>query len=463
MIPMTVEEIRAAMEGRWCSRSADMTAEAVCTDSRTAAAGEVFVAIRGCRLDGHDYLWQASEAGCVAAVVDRDSRHADLAERAAHRFTAGIIAVRNTVKALGMLASEHRNRSAATSVVAVTGSNGKTTVKRMIGHILAKRLAGTCSPKSFNNEIGVPVTLLGVRPGDDYVVCEVGSSAPGEIDALGRMIRPNVGVITSVGPTHLEKLKSPAQVAVEKASLLNSVQPGGLAVVWGDSEELNRAVRAYRGQVVRFGRNKACQLRLTDYRAIGRTCRFELNERLWVDLPLPGLHNAMNAAAAIAVAQRLGFEHDRAAAALADFVGAAMRLEWVEAGQVTIINDAYNANPSSVLAAAEVLGDQPGKRRVLVVGDMRELGQAAEQLHLQAGRDIASRNLDLLIGVGALGRYIAVGAGRSALATECFDTVDELADQIGAVLAPGDVVLVKGSRAMGMERLVRAIEVVFQK
>jgi UDP-N-acetylmuramoyl-tripeptide--D-alanyl-D-alanine ligase len=140
-----------------------------------------------------------------------------------------------------------------------------------------------------------------------------------------------------------------------------------------------------------------------------------------------------------------------------------MRLEWVDAGQVTIINDAYNANPSSVVAAAEVLGDQPGRRRVMVVGDMRELGQAAEQLHLQAGRDIVSRNLDLLIGVGALGRYIAVGAGRSALATECFDTVDELADQIGDVLAPGDVVLVKGSRAMGMERLVLAIEVVFQK
>lgn len=461
MIPMTVKEIRAAVQGRWCSEGTDVMVEGICIDSRTAKAGDLFIAIRGRRFDGHDFLDKAADAGCIAAIVDHDGCQIGLACRTNRRFGAGMISVDDTVKALNLLASEHRNRSHVTCVVGVTGSNGKTTVKEMIHHILSRKLTGTCAPKSFNNEIGVPLTLLGVWPGDDYAVCELGSNAPGEIASLARVVRPNVAVITSVAPTHLEKLESLARVAAEKASLLSFVRPDGLAVVWGDSEELNRAVRGYEGRIIRFGIDGACDLRVTDYRAKGRGGCFELNGRERIDLPLPGRHNALNALAAIAVARRLGFEQTEAADALAGFRGLPMRLEWIDAGEVTILNDAYNANPVSLSAAVEVLCQTPAERRVVIVGDMLELGPSAEDLHLQAGRDIAAGRPDLLIAVGRLGRYIAVGAEQGGLAAQSFTSVKKLAGELADLLAPGDVVLIKGSRAAGMERLAEIVQAEF--
>ena len=461
MIPMTVKEIRAAVQGRWCSEGTDVMVEGICIDSRTAEAGDLFIAIRGRRFDGHDFLDKAADAGCIAAIVDHDGCQIGLASRTNRRFGAGMISVDDTVKALNLLASEHRNRSQVTCVVGVTGSNGKTTVKEMIHHILSRRLRGTRAPKSFNNEIGAPLTLLGVRPGDDYAICELGSNAPGEIASLARVVRPNVAVITSVAPTHLEKLESLARVAAEKASLLNSVRPDGLAVVWGDSEELNRAVRGYEGRIVRFGVDDACDLRVTDYRAAGRGGCFELNGREWIDLPVPGRHNALNALAAIAVARRLGFEQTEAAGALAGFRGLPMRLEWIDAGEVTILNDAYNANPVSLSAAVEVLCQTPGERRVVIVGDMLELGPSAEDLHVQAGRDIAAGRADLLIAVGRLGRYIATGAEQGGLAAQSFTSVKKLAGELANLLVPGDVVLIKGSRAAGMERLAEIVQAEF--
>ncbi|KKK58013.1 hypothetical protein LCGC14_3048700, partial [marine sediment metagenome] len=220
----------------------------------------------------------------------------------------------------------------------------------------------------------------------------------------------NVAVVTSVGQAHLAKLIDLEHVAAEKAALLGSLAPRGAAVIWADSAELARAVRAYDVKLIRFGADDSAELRLTGYEPRDGGGRFELNGRLWVDLPVAGRHNALNALAAIAVAQRFGFDQDTAAAALADFAGEAMRLEPVAAGDVTIINDTYNANPASVLAAADVLADCKGKRRVMIVGDMLELGDQAESLHVEVGKQLGGKRIDLLIGVGPLGRYIAQGA-----------------------------------------------------
>jgi len=227
-------------------------------------------------------------------------------------------------------------------------------------------------------------------------------------------------------------------------------------VVWGDSDELNHAAKAYGGRMVKFGRTEQCQLRLSDYRPVGRGCVFEINGRLRVELSVTGSHNALNAMAAIAAAQRMGIDPDKAAAALADFAGIPMRLEWVQAGPITIINDAYNANPSSLVAAVEVLNSVEAPRRVLIAGDMLELGRKAEEFHRQAGMQLTGGNVDLLIGVGTLGRYIAMGAG-SGVETLSFETVEDLSTEIIDLLEPGDAVLVKGSRSMGMERLVDTI------
>ena len=357
------------------------------------------------------------------------------------------------VTALGDLASVHRDLCPAT-VIGVTGSNGKTTVKRMIHHILSRRLTGTCGPKSFNNAIGVPLTLLGTSGGDDYVVCEIGTSAPGEIAALSAIVRPDVAVITSVGETHLEKLGSLERVTAEKAAIVGEMAKDGLAVVRTDSDLLARAVRSYDRRVVWFGESDTAEFRLTGYRPGNRCQCFQLNGRFWIDLPLTGRHNALNALAAIAVAQRLGFSQADAASALADFKGVEMRLQWIDLGNVTILNDAYNANPTSMVAAAAALGEQPAGRRVMIAGDMLELGAAAEDLHVRTGRQIAACGLDLLIGVGRLGRYIAKGAAEAGVPVRKFATVETASRSIRRLLKPGDLVLVKGSRAMRMERLV---------
>ena len=458
MIPMSTDEIRRITQGRWCSEGIDVTVEGVSIDSRTAKPGDLFVAIRGENFDGHDFLDQAAQAGCIAALVDIDGCQLGLAGESDRRFGAGMITVDDTLKALGDLAVEHRKKASVTTVIAVTGSNGKTTTKRMIDHILSRRFVGSASPKSFNNDIGVPLTLLGVNRNDDYVVCEIGTNAPGEIRQLSAMTRPDIGVITSVGPTHLAGLGSLEDVAREKASMLGMLADEALAVVWGDSAELNLAARAYDGRMVKFGRSEQCQLRLTDYRAVGRGCEFEINGRLQVKLSVTGSHNALNAMAAIAVAQRMGVDPAEAAGEMADFAGVPMRLEWIQAGPVTIINDAYNANPSSLAAAGEVIGAAEAQRRVIIAGDMLELGDQAEEFHRQAGLNLGRGGADLLIGVGTLGRYIAMGARDCDVETLSFESVDEISDEIVGLLKPGDAVLVKGSRSMGMERLVETIK-----
>ena len=454
MRAMTLDEVREAVHGRWLARGAVQTVQGVTTDTRSAGAGQLFFALAGQRTDGHEYLAQAARAGCAAAVV---AAGANVPAETLGAFAGGVLAVADTTAALGDLAGRHRKLLSAPAVIGVTGSNGKTTVKRMIHHILSRRLRGTCSPKSFNNNIGLPLTLLGVSPGDDYVVCEIGTNAPGEIAALSGIARPHLAVITSIGAAHLERLGSIDRVAVEKASILGSLTDDGLGVIWADSPQLAKAVRHYGCRLIRFGESPEADLRLTGFAPMGRSQRFQLNGRLWVDLPMPGRHNAMNALAAMAAAQRFGVDQVDSAGALADFGGSAMRLEWIEIGSGALINDAYNANPASMAAAADVLAGCGRGRKVFVVGDMRELGEQSRELHLEVGRVAADRGVDLVIAVGPLGRYIAEGASELGAATAEFETVQAAAEAAAGLVRPGDRVLVKGSRTMGMEGLIPAI------
>lgn len=454
----TPEELRRAVRGRWRCPAGAAAIERVSTDSRSARAGDVFFALRGENFDGHDFLSEAASAGCVAAVVDWE---APLAEQVPGQFAGGVVGVADTTVALGELAATCRRHLTAT-VVAVTGSNGKTTVKRMIDHILSRKLSGRSGRRSFNNAVGVPLTLFEVSAADDYAVCELGSSAPGEIASLARIVRPDVAVITSVAETHLEKLIDLEHVAAEKAAILSALSPNGIGVVLADSEPLGRALRAYDARLVRFGEDDSAELRLTAYEPRGGGGRFELNGRLWVELPIPGRHNALNALAAIAVAQRFGFDQDAAAETLRDYIGEEMRLEPMELGAVTVVNDAYNANPASLAAAVGALESFSGKRRVVVAADMLELGPRSVELHQAAGRGIADAGVDLLVGVGSLGRHIAEGAASAGhRGTEVIETVEAACTTLPKMLKGGDVVLLKGSRAMAMERLVGPIQAAF--
>lgn len=453
MKTLRVEDVRCAVRGRWLSPPGRADVWRVTTDSRDARQGDLFIALRGERFDGHAFLPAAAEGGCVAAIVNRD---AQLPAGAADALAGGIIGVDDTVGALGELAAWYR-RQVPARVIAVTGSNGKTTVKEMIHAVLSRRWTGTRSAKSFNNSIGLPLTLLSAGEADDYVVCEIGSNAPGEVSALAAIAAPDVAVITSVAEAHLEGLGSIEKIAAEKASILAELGDEGTGIVWADSDVLDRAVRQYPARCIRFGLSDAADLRLTAYRPCGRGSRFEVNGRLRVRLPVPGRHNAINALSAIAVARRLGMDQALAVEALAAIAPPAMRTEWIDAGPVTLINDAYNSNPASVLAAAAVLAEATARRRVMVLGDMLELGPRSEQLHRQLGADLAPDGVDLLIGVGPLGRYIARGAAPGPIATKTFESPAEAAAEIPAVLRDGDVVLIKGSRATGMEVLVGPI------
>ena len=456
----TPDEIRRSVRGRWRWPAGNVTVLGVSTDSRTAGRGQVFVALRGENFDGHDFVAQAASAGCVTAVVDQA---AELDEGLLARFEGGVIGVGDTLTALGDLAAEVRSHLPAT-VVAVTGSNGKTTVKRMIHHILSRTLNGWPGVSSFNNAVGVPLTLFAAEAEHDYVICELGSSAPGEIASLTRIARPDVAVITSVSAAHLEGLIHVGHVAAEKAAILGGLSRAGVGVVWADSEPLARALKAYDARLIRFGQDSASELRLTGYEPRPGGGRLELNGRRWVDLAVPGRHNAFNALAAIAVAQRFGLGQDEAAEALGDYAGEEMRLETIAAGLVTIINDAYNANPASLLAAGEVLASCDGKRRVLVAGDMRELGPTSAELHQSAGQALAALGLELIVGVGEMGGQIAAAAERAgAAATGRIDSVEQACARLPEMLKRGDVVLLKGSRAVRMERLVDPVRSAFER
>ena len=459
MMPTPLDEIRRAVHGRWMTAPAvePVTIRQVGIDSRTAGAGDLFIAIRGERFDGHDFLAAAAKAGCAAAIVTAGT---DIWPELAAQLPGGVIGVDDTTVALGELAAMHRSRLAG-QVIAVTGSVGKTTVKAMIHHILRRRWNGTVAPASFNNHVGVPLTLLAAGAGDDYVVCELGSSAPGEIAALTRIAKPDLAVITAVGPSHLEHLGSIERVAAEKAAILAHLAAGrGAAVVWADSEELTGSLRAYDARLIRFGAADDADLRLADWFGDGLSQRFTVNGRTPVTLNLPGRHHALNALAAIAVAVRLGLEVADAAAALADFEAVAMRTQVQRFGDVTVINDAYNANPMSMAAALEVLVAQTALRRVFVAGDMLELGEQSTQLHTQLGRRIARSSVGLLVAIGSQAEYIAraaAEANRTGLEVIHYPSADEAGRAVNTWLTAGDMVLVKASRAVGAECVVEAI------
>ncbi len=458
MRALTGNELRQAIRGRWLSRSEPVPIRGVSIDSRTAERDDVFVAIRGDHFDGHNYLPAAVQAGCAAAVVDlKTPPPADLMRQ----FPAGVVGVPDTREALLDLGGFYRSVIPAT-VVGVTGSNGKTTVKRMIHHILKTRLTGSCSPKSFNNEIGVPLTLLSAGAGDDYVVCEVGTNAPGEIVRLARSVKPNIPVITSIGPAHLEKMRSVEQIAVEKSSLLGWMGSRDIAVVSADSPQLDHALKSYENRLIRFGVSPNAHLRLTGYEWDGKKQRFQINNRDWGEMPLAGKHNALNALAAVAVSARFGFSQEEALSILVTFEGVEMRLETIDAGKIRVMNDAYNANPASMLAAAETLSSMPGKRRVMIVGEMLELGAESEKWHAEVGGKIAALNIGCLITVGERTAVLADAAKQAGATTHAFTTRFDAAQALPEILRAGDVVLLKGSRATGMESLIPDIEKIGQ-
>ncbi len=485
----TVDQLKIATGGviavrpAWAAvqgAAAGVRIEGVSIDSRSVGDGQVFVAIRGENFDGHDFLSQACEAGAAVLIVDREDVALPGLASGPRGQGVAVIRVPDTRRALLKLAQAYRRVLSQCKVIAVCGSNGKTTTVRLIEGVLSQRFRGTASKKSHNNDIGVPLTILSAKATDQFLICEVGTNAPGEIAMLGSIVEPDIAVITSIGREHLEKLRDLQGVAREESAILSHLRPGGLGIITADSPELNAIVgesaKFGASSLLRFGRAPGAELRLT--RCEHTSARgpagestpgliFEVNGRMRFALPMEGEHNACNALAAIGVARRMGMDDESIGGGLGAVRPAQMRWErrsvQLERGTITLINDAYNANPDSMIAGLRTfIATCATNRRVFVMGDMFELGDSNDQGHRDVGAFLASADgaVDVMVTVGP-SALLAGEAYRAAHAGAQVLSVPELTpsaiERIVAMIRAGDAVLVKGSRRARLERLAEAI------
>jgi UDP-N-acetylmuramoyl-tripeptide--D-alanyl-D-alanine ligase len=438
---------------------------AVGTDTRSLPPDSLFVALRGDRFDGHQFVLAAVAAGARAVMID------DKAAPALAALPVPRLIVRDTLRALGDLA-HHVRTAHGLPVVAVTGSNGKTTTKELCAAALGATGKVHKTQGNLNNLVGVPLTLLAWPEDCPLGVVEMGMNAPGEIARLCEIAAPQVGIITNVAPAHLEGLGTIEAVAQAKGELFLGLPDGATAVVNADDMHIvslaERVDRKRRGATLRFGHGVDCDVRLQSHTHDEHGLRAELvamGHRLTLELPLWGGHNAMNAAGALAVGVALGVPVLRLAEAMATVRLPSGRLRLrrglrLRGGRVIhLVDDTYNANPHSMRAAFATLVDLAGTaRRIAVVGDMLELGPTGMALHHEVGAAAAASGVQWLLGQGPLTRALVQGASEAGSQAVHFDDTASLADALLAGLRDGDWVLVKGSRGSRMERVVQALE-----
>jgi UDP-N-acetylmuramoyl-tripeptide--D-alanyl-D-alanine ligase len=452
----SVEFITAACAAQLRQGSPAARVARVCTDSRQAQRGDLFVALAGERFDGHDFV--ASVARTVAAVlVQRGKCAASLPESCA------VLEVESTRQALGRLAQRYR-QDFSLPVLAVAGSNGKTTTKELLAAVLGKRLKTLRSEASFNNDIGVPLTLLNLESTHQAAVLETGTNHPGELEPLLRMIAPTHGVLTSIGREHLEFFGDLSGVTQEEGCLAEAVPAGGVLFVNGDEECTATIINRTRARVVRVGIKAGNDWRLRSVRLgrQGTTFRLESPAPEFdgeYRLKLLGRHQAVNALFALAAAAELGVSRAEAQAGLAECQPARMRLQLWNLHGVHVLDDAYNANADSMAAALQTLKELPCRgRRVAVLGDMAELGAHSPAAHEEVGRRAAELGVSQLFAVGKMAPVVAQAARNAGLNRVLeFAEVEAAAAAVKSFIKAGDVLLLKASRIMRLERITELL------
>jgi len=449
-----VQDIVRATQGALVAGDLGVPVTGVSIDSRTLTVGEAFFAIRGHRLDGHAFLADAAGRGASCVVVEALPDDVPV--------NVPLVLVEDTTRALGRLAAWHRARFSV-PVVAVTGSNGKTTTKELAAAVLATRWEVLKPERSFNNQWGLPLTLLRLGPEHQAVVLEIGTNRRGEIAALAAIAEPTLAVVTTVAAVHTEFLGDLDGVREEKAALVRAVKPDGAVVLNADDPRVASMARDTTARVVTYGRARGAAVSIAgevveDERGVSFTLATAAG-REPVTVALAGRHNVSNALAAAGAGVALDLPLADIARGLAAARPVAGRCVWRDAGEVRILDDTYNANPASLRAALDTLGARrAGRRAVVVLGDMLELGPLSEQAHREAGRLVAALPVDELVGLGRAAA-LAVEAARDAGLAEArhLTTFEDTVAHLLKRLAPGDVVLVKGSRGMRMERVVDAL------
>jgi UDP-N-acetylmuramoyl-tripeptide--D-alanyl-D-alanine ligase len=452
MDPRSLKFIAKACAGEQLTGSPDVLVRRACTDSRSVRAGDLFFALNGDKFDAHDFLPEVMAKEAAAVVVNRERLPVPA-------LGGGVIAVEDTRQALARLAAEYRH-DFKLPVVAVGGSNGKTTTKELIASVLRQKLSTLWSEASFNNDIGVPLTLLRLESHHEAAVLEVGTNHPGELAPLVAMLQPQIGVMTSIGREHLEFFGDVRGVAEEEGWLAELLPPAGKLFLNGDTPFAEAVAQRCRATVVRTGFGNQNDWRVTNIRPDDSGVNFRLTspeEKFSGDyrVNLLGRHQVTNATLAIAVGAELGLDADEIRRGLASCQPPKMRLQVSESNGVRILNDAYNANADSMLAALQTLHEFPcSGRRIAVLGDMAELGEHSAEAHREVGRTTAGLGAIQLVAVGRMAGVTAQAAREAGLreVTECRD-VTEATAALKTLARRGDVILLKASRVTGLERV----------
>lgn len=463
---LTLDDILKATGGELLKRGKSDAFEGVGIDTRTIKGNEVFVAVRGAHFDGHDFLGEAVRKGTPAVVVARHQSVSGQASPAPLADDISVVRVKDTVTALGDIASWWRKKYAA-PCVAITGSNGKSTTKEMASAIASVRGPVLKTEGNFNNLIGLPLTVFRWEKEHKTAVLEMGMNAKGEIRRLAQVARPEIGLITNVTAAHLEKLQSVEGVAEAKGELFEVMAGKGIAIVNDEDPWVKKLGKKYGGQTITFGMQNTSDVQFrhmesTDLSSTDLTLSIMGKERT-IRLPLPGTHNVMNAMAAVAVGVALKIDLDDILSRVVEFHPMAMRFERVQlANGVCMVNDSYNANPQSMKAAFRTVGSaKRAGRFIAVLGDMLELGLQSAALHREVGRTAAESGIDKIFIFGNFASEMAEGAregGIDSSKVEEFDDIDALKRSVENEIRAGDVLLVKGSRGMRMERIVEHLK-----
>ena len=463
LLPWTAENLIEATRGELLCGDLRQLFTGVSIDSRRISAGDVFVAITGEIHDGHAFIENIVDQGVRGLVVSR-RKAGQLPITAWKTAHVTCIAVEDTTRALGDMAAFNRQRSQA-FVVAITGSNGKTTTRRMTTAILERQYDILTAAGNFNNEIGLPLTLLGLSADHQWAILELGTNHPGEIARLSDICSPDIGVLINIGPAHLEGLGSIEGVMKEKGDLIKRLGSGGKAILNADDPRVIQLASTTEAEVTFYGLSREAAIRAEDIKETGDTISFKLifaGESISINLKSPGRFMVSNALAAAAVGYQLGLSIETVKTGLEAFdpVSGRMNIKRL-AGDINLIDDTYNANPDSMKAAIATLNQmRTGARGAVVMGDMLELGAQAQSLHRKVGAAAARSSIGRLYAYGEFAAEVRAGARDEGMQpTDTFEgTHDEIVEDLKVWLQPGDWLLVKGSRGMTMEKVVRKLE-----
>ena len=450
MNSLTLSQIAEFTRASFSSGDGTVLIRKISTDSRTLKRGELFVALRGENFDGHDFVQAAAKAGAAGAIVESNWK-GTLPE------TFALIRTEDALQAYQELAANYR-RSLSLKVVAITGSNGKTSTKDFAAAVLARRFQVTKTEGNFNNHVGLPRTILEATSRDEVAVWEIGMNHPGEVAVLARLAMPDVAIITNIGVAHIEFMKSREAIAAEKGALAEAVGAQGTVILNADDPFTESMAKRTRGKVLLAGTTTGT-IRASEITQSESGTDFTILEgahRCRAQLPVPGLHMVQNALLAVAAGRVFGLSLEDCAAGLVAAPLTKARLQIKEIQGVRFLDDSYNANPDSMKAALRTLVelDADGKR-VAVLGEMRELGSESEQGHREIGETAAALKVDHLITIGNVAATIAQAAEHAGLEKSvAVRSTSEAADLLSKIAAPGDLVLIKGSRAARTEEVI---------